>query len=57
MCAGAVMWARLGKVYYANTGQDARSIAFDDDDFAGVGLVRLCPRAYMPVLTPHMHPY
>jgi tRNA(Arg) A34 adenosine deaminase TadA len=31
MCLAAIYWARLKKVYYANTRQDAARIAFDDD--------------------------
>ena len=30
MCLGAIYWARLGKIYYANTQTDARDIGFDD---------------------------
>ena len=30
MCMGAIYWARLSKVYYANTRQDAAQIGFDD---------------------------
>jgi len=30
MCFGAVYWARLDKLYFANTKQDAKSIGFDD---------------------------
>lgn len=30
MCLGAVYWARLGKVYFANTRDDAAEIGFDD---------------------------
>lgn len=30
MCMGAIYWARLGKVYYANTRADAAKIGFDD---------------------------
>ena len=31
MCLGAIYWARPSRVIYANTKQDAASIAFDDD--------------------------
>lgn len=31
MCLSAIYWARLQKVYYGNTRQDAAKIAFDDD--------------------------
>lgn len=30
MCLGAIYWARLRKMYYANTKTDARDIGFDD---------------------------
>jgi len=30
MCFGAVYWARLDKLYFANTKQDAKAIGFDD---------------------------
>jgi guanine deaminase len=30
MCMGAIYWARLEKVYYANTRNDAARIGFDD---------------------------
>jgi guanine deaminase len=31
MCLGAIYWARLELVYYANTRADAAKIGFDDD--------------------------
>ena len=30
MCLSAIYWARINKVYYANTRKDARKIDFDD---------------------------
>src|SRR6266404_8312691 len=30
MCFGAIYWARLARVYFANTAQDAARIGFDD---------------------------
>jgi guanine deaminase len=30
MCLGAIYWARISKVYYANTKKDAADIGFDD---------------------------
>jgi guanine deaminase len=30
MCLGAIYWARLRRVYYANTRADASQISFDD---------------------------
>lgn len=31
MCLGAIYWAHLDKIYYANDRKDAASIGFDDD--------------------------
>ena len=31
MCLAAIYWARVKKIYYANTRKDAASIQFDDD--------------------------
>lgn len=31
MCLSAIYWARLKKVYFANTRQDAAAIGFDDE--------------------------
>jgi tRNA(Arg) A34 adenosine deaminase TadA len=30
MCLGAIYWARLSRVYFANVGADASKIGFDD---------------------------
>jgi tRNA(Arg) A34 adenosine deaminase TadA len=30
MCLSAIYWARIDKIYYANTKADAKSIGFDD---------------------------
>ena len=30
MCLSAIYWARIDKIYYANTREDARKINFDD---------------------------
>jgi guanine deaminase len=30
MCLGAIYWARLSRIYYGNTAQDAAAIGFDD---------------------------
>jgi guanine deaminase len=35
MCMGAIYWARLEKVYYANTRADAAKIGFDDSMIYG----------------------
>ena len=31
MCLGAIYWARLDRIYYANNRKDAADIDFDDD--------------------------
>jgi guanine deaminase len=31
MCLSAIYWARIEKIYYANTRQDAANIGFDDE--------------------------
>lgn len=34
MCLGAIYWARISKIWYANTANDAKVVAgFDDEDF------------------------
>lgn len=33
MCLAAILWARIGRMYYANTRNDAASIGFDDEAF------------------------
>ena len=33
MCLSAIYWARIKRVYYANTRKDAAKIQFDDDFF------------------------
>lgn len=30
MCLGAIYWARLSRIYFANTAEDAANIGFDD---------------------------
>lgn len=30
MCLGAIYWARISKIYYANTREDAAAVGFDD---------------------------
>ena len=34
MCLAAIYWARLDRIYYGNTRQDAAAIGFDDQAFA-----------------------
>lgn len=48
MCLGAIYWARLRKVYYANTRKDAARIAFDDD-FLYREVSRAVSRRSMPM--------
>jgi tRNA(Arg) A34 adenosine deaminase TadA len=31
MCYGAIKWAKINKIYYCNTREDAKRIKFDDD--------------------------
>ncbi len=31
MCLAAIYWARIGRIFYANTREDAARIGFDDD--------------------------
>ncbi len=31
MCMAAIYWARMGKIFYANTRRDASAVGFDDD--------------------------
>ena len=33
MCLAAIYWARIEKIYFANTADDARDIGFDDEFF------------------------
>jgi len=33
MCLGAILWARIEKVYYVSTKEDARDAGFDDSHF------------------------
>ncbi|MGH9729139.1 MAG: nucleoside deaminase [Candidatus Acidiferrales bacterium] len=35
MCLGAIYWARLAKIYFANTAADAAKIGFDDSVIYG----------------------
>lgn len=33
MCLGAILWARIGRIYHANDRHDAKAIGFDDEAF------------------------
>jgi guanine deaminase len=44
MCMGAIYWARLKQVYYANTRDDAAHIGFDDSLIYGEMLLPLDQR-------------
>jgi guanine deaminase len=35
MCLGAIYWARLSRIYFANTAEDAAKIGFDDSFLYG----------------------
>ena len=35
MCLAAIHWARIGRLYYANSRADAARIGFDDDHIYG----------------------
>src|SRR5215470_7523057 len=53
MCLGAIYWARLDRVYYANTRDDAAAIGFDDDaiyrEFAKTIQDRSVPFIHLPL--------
>ena len=53
MCLGAIYWARLDRVYYANTRSDAAAIGFDDDaiyrEFAKPIRGRILPFVHLPL--------
>lgn len=53
MCLGAIYWARLDRVYYANTRDDAAAIGFDDDaiyrEFAKAIEDRSVPFIHLPL--------
>lgn len=47
MCLGAIYWARLKKVYFANNKEDAKNIGFDDSfiyDEDGAAEDASCPQ-------------
>lgn len=48
MCLSAMYWARLKKVYYANTRKDAAAIDFDDD-FIYAEVARPIPKRKLPM--------
>jgi guanine deaminase len=53
MCLGAIYWARLDRVYFANTRADAAAIGFDDDaiyrEFAKPIASRSVPFVHLPL--------
>ena len=49
MCLGAIYWARLDKVYYANTKKDAAKIGFDDQ-FIYDELELPVPQRHLPMI-------
>ena len=53
MCLGAIYWARLDRVYYANTRDDAAAIGFDDEaiyrEFAKTIPDRTVPFIHLPL--------
>lgn len=52
MCLGAIYWARLDRVVYANTRDDAAAIGFDDDhiyrEFTKPIAARAIPFKHLP---------
>lgn len=50
MCMGAIYWARLDRLYYANTKQDAKEIGFDDS-FIYDELALPPARRHLPIVT------
>lgn len=53
MCLGAIYWARIDRVYYANTRTDAARIGFDDDhiyrEFSLPMSARTIPFVHLPL--------
>jgi tRNA(Arg) A34 adenosine deaminase TadA len=49
MCLAAILWARIGRMYYANTRTEAASIGFDDDYFYVEVAKPLTGRKNLPV--------
>jgi|SRR5579871_2259795 len=53
MCLGAIYWARIDRVYFANTRGDAAAIGFDDDhiyrEFAQPIAGRSIPFVHLPI--------
>ncbi len=51
MCLGAIYWARIDRIYYANSSQDAAAIGFDDEfvyqQFVRLPQERLIPEAQL----------
>ncbi|MCE9620016.1 MAG: nucleoside deaminase [Planctomycetes bacterium] len=61
MCLSAIYWARLDKIYFANTRQDAADIQFDDDfiyqeiakdhDQRGIHMTQILRDEALPIFT------
>ena len=49
MCLAAIYWARIDKIYYANTKVDAAAIGFDDD-FIYQELDKPMPHRKLPIM-------
>lgn len=58
MCLGAIYWARLRHIYYANTREEAAAIGFDDDFiYKEIGLTpatRSIPATRLVTATSHL---
>ncbi len=49
MCFGAIYWARLARIYFANTAEDAAKIGFDDS-FIYSELKQLHSQRHIPAI-------
>ena len=53
MCLGAIYWAHLDKIYYANTKEDAKNIDFDDSFIYDEIALKLANRKLPPEILLH----